>query len=190
MKTILTTLFLGVSLFLTTVGFAEEAKAPTAEEKQAMIDTEVNKYPAVKAAVSAYMTALEKQDFDGRYNLESWQGGSAPDKIRYLSMIDTDFQVYSWKITKIEEDKKSGHYKVLVLTTHNPPQQVAAFLKGKKEVRSTLRQWWGKEDGKFKHLFFIERQQMQQLLAPPKIPKPVEPEDLKPAKPDTKLENT
>jgi len=165
---------LSVLVLLTNVVFAQESH----KESQPTFDKwapqppppplEID--PVLKTAVEDYTKAWQKRDFETMYDHEDWEGGMTLSQDKYAESFDADFKIHNWKITKaIPVKEQKDTYTVLVLITHNPPKQVAAFIPAGKTVRSTLRQWWQKKEGKFVHLFNIEREELAKMGMPPEV---------------------
>ncbi len=131
-----------------------------------LLQSPMEKYPALKNTIGKYMDAWQKQDLKTMRTYESWEGGPELDDIKYTQAFNADLNISKWQITKVESHD-NGEYKILVLISHNPPKQVAAFVKKGIQVNSTLMQWWKKQGDKFVHLYNIERIKIQELLAPP-----------------------
>jgi len=137
--------------------FAEET-TPSTEKAPAVA-------PVLETAIANYMKAWQAQDFKTMRRYESWEGGQELGEVQYIQSFNADFKIHDWKITQMKpvgEDE----YKVLVLSSHNLPKQIAAFLPPDQTVRSTLIQWWKKTGDQFVHLFHIERQRLIQLAFP------------------------
>ena len=117
----------------------------------------------LKETVSKYMKAQKAQDFKAMRPFENWEGGEVLDDVKYIQSFRRNFQIDQLKITRIKKEK-NGEYKVLVWVTHNPPKEFAAYIPQGKTVRSTLVQWWKKQDGKFLHLFHIERERLHNWI--------------------------
>ncbi len=117
----------------------------------------------LKETVSKYMQAQKIQDFKAMRPFESWEGGKVLDDVKYIQSFRRHFQIDQLKITRMQK-QANGEYKVLVWITHNPPKEFSAYIPPGKTVRSTLVQWWKKQDGKFLHLFHIERERLQNWI--------------------------
>jgi len=117
----------------------------------------------LKETVSKYMKAQKEQDFKAMRPFESWEGGEVLDDVKYIQSFRQNFQIDQLKITRMKK-QINGEYKVLVWVTHNPPKEFAAYVPAGQTVRSTLVQWWKKQDGKFLHLFHIERERLQNWI--------------------------
>ncbi|HHB92079.1 MAG TPA: hypothetical protein ENK59_02555 [Thioploca sp.] len=142
---------------------ADEIKIPPAK----LLQSPVEKHPALKNTIAGYMEAWKKQDFDTMYTYESWESGKQLKKGKeYLMSFRKDLQIHTWKITKVEP-LDNGEYKVLVLISHNPPKRMMRFIKEGTTVRSTLNQWWKEQDGKFVHMLNFEREKNLELLRSP-----------------------
>ncbi len=129
------------------------------------------KNPELETAVKGYIEAWQKKDFKTMRNYENWDGGTTLDEIGYIKALDTDFKIHTWKITQTKPEADSNNeFKVLVLTTHSPPKEVAAFIPAGQTVRSTLNQWWRKDGDKYVHLFNIERRNLLRHNTPGAIP--------------------
>lgn len=212
MKKSLSVVITGLCLSLSLPSLADEAEkkpapatgeqhAPRSTEKPKQIHTLPEVEPALKTAVDTYVKAWQDQDFKTMRSLESWEGGEEPSELRYLQAFDADFQIYEWKITRLEP-QKNGQIKMLVWIKHNVNKQFSALAPDIKSVNSTLIQWWKKEGDKYVHLFNIERQNLMNMMpalppAPPAIdkedgdkkpePKAEEPKDAKPAEEPKKI---
>lgn len=212
MKKCLSVVIAGLCLSLSLPSFADEAEtkpAPATGEQSAPRSTEKPKQapalpevePALKSSVEAYVKAWQAQDFKTLRSFESWEGGEEPSELRYLQAFDADFQIYEWKITRVEA-QENGQIKMLVWIKHNVNKQFAALAPDVKSVNSTLIQWWKKEGEKYVHLFNIERQNLMNMMptlppTPPAIdkeegdqksePKAEEPKDVKPTEEPKKI---
>lgn len=155
------------SLILFNPCIAADIEIPPAK----VLQSPVEKYPALKNTIAGYMEAWQKQDLTTMRTYESWEGGPEFDNIKYTQAFNADLIISKWQITKVEP-QDNGEYKILVLISHNPPKQVASFVKKGIQVNSTLMQWWKKQGDKFVHLYNIERNKIQELLAPPPIETP------------------
>jgi len=149
-----------LSFFLVNV-----TQAATSEEASKTSKAKIAN-PALETTVTHYMQAWQKQDYKSMRSYESWEGGQKLDEIGYLKTIDTDFKIHTWEITKMQPSQNPDEYQVLVLVTHNPPKQIAAFVPLGRTVRSTLNQWWRRQGDKFVHLFHIERQRLLRPMSP------------------------
>jgi len=122
----------------------------------------------LKETVSKYIIAQKKQDFKAMRSFESWEGGDVLDDVKYIQSFRSNFQIEQWKITQMK--LIDGEYRVFIWVTHNPPKEMAGYLAPGKTVRSTLVQWWKKQNDKFVHLFHIERKRLMKWI--PQIEKP------------------
>lgn len=120
---------------------------------------------ALVEAVTTYNKAWSAEDYEKMLTFENWEGGEELKGFHYLQEFDPRFGMIEPRVTKIEE-KENGEYLVLVLVKHNPPAQFLAQMPNKNmKVRSTLRQYWKKqEDGSFQHLFHVEKQRMLDIM--------------------------
>lgn len=209
MKKRLSVVIAGLCLSLSLPCLADEAEkkpapatgeqlAPRLTEKPKQVQTLPEVEPALKTAIETYIKAWQDQDFKMLRSLESWEGGDEPSELRYLQAFDADFQIYEWKITRLEP-QENGQIKLLVWIKHNVNKQFAALAPDVKSVNSTLIQWWKKEGEKYVHLFNIERQNLMNMM--PSLPpasdkaegdkkpesKPEEPKDEKPAEEPKKI---
>lgn len=143
-----------------------------AEETEVLLKknkADLKNYPEMVKAISTYMNAWQKQDFETMHSLENWKSAQPLSLVKYIQSFDSDFRVHSWKLTKIAKEGNNNEYRVLVLITHNPPKQVAALIPAGKTVRSTLIQWWEQDkDKKVSHLFHVENRRLlkPELLNP------------------------
>ncbi|MCP4696556.1 MAG: hypothetical protein GY862_06875 [Gammaproteobacteria bacterium] len=130
--------------------------------------------PDLEKAVGEYVTAWQKQDFEKMHTFENWQGGNKlPMGIKYLQNFDAGFQIRTWQITRVWEEKKD-EYLVLVLISHTPTEKVRVYLPpGMTTVNSTLRQYWKKQGDQYTHLFHVEKQKL--LGGPPPPQRPIKP---------------
>lgn len=149
----------------------EQPSSPIEQKEAAVKKSTVTKIDAtLKKAVIDYMQAWKNRDFKTMLSFEDWKDGLAIEKEKYQQAFDDHFRLHDWDVTKaipmLEEGKDT--YLVLVLVTHNLPKRVSADTKVK-TVRSTLRQWWQKKDGKFVHLFHVERKKLMSFGMPPNM---------------------
>jgi hypothetical protein len=164
-------IFLASSVFATDAHDEKHAHPPTFDKwapQPPPPPLEID--PVLKTAVEDYTKAWQKRDFDTMYGHEDWQGGATLKKDQYEQAFDADLKIHNWKVTRVlpMPDQKDT-FIVLVLITHNPSKQVAAFVPPGLTVRSTLRQWWQKKEGKFVHLFNIEREELAKMGMPPEV---------------------
>ncbi len=212
MKKCLSVVITGLCLSLSLPSFADEVEkkpapatgeqtAPRLTEKPKQVQTLPEVEAALQTAIDGYVKAWQAQDFKTLRNMESWEGGEEPSELRYLQAFDADFQIYEWKITRVEP-QENGQIKILVWIKHNVNKQFAALAPDVKSVNSTLIQWWKKEGDKYVHLFNIERQNLMNMMptlptTPPTIdkeegdkkpePKAEEPKDEKPTEEPKKI---
>lgn len=122
-----------------------------------------------KQTVEDYLKAWQEGNFKAMYPHEDWKGGVTFAEDKYAQTLDTGFKIHTWEITRVVPLQEPDQYQVLVLITHNPPKQIAAFVAPGMTVRSTLRQWWQKKGDKFVHLFNIERNELAKMGMPPQV---------------------
>lgn len=181
---LVTTALLGISLVSLSV-HADDATTETTPNKTVAQPTEAkaDEHTELKDAVGKYMSLWSKRDLKAMYELENWQGGDKLGEIDYVQAFNKDFSIYEWKITKVELED-DGSYKVLVWLTHNPPKHVLTYVKPDVKLRSTFVQWWKQEEGKYVHLFNIERDRLSKMvpkmdsMPKPKMSTPEEIEEL------------
>jgi hypothetical protein len=131
---------------------AESNREPAASETP----DPAAQYPELVKNVRDYLAAWEKEDFETMRGYENWEGGEELKGFHYMQSFTPDFGLADWKVIKVEP-QENDEFLVLVWARHNPPKQMAAFIDPGTKVRSTLRQYWKKQDDVYTHLFHLEK---------------------------------
>lgn len=117
--------------------------------------------------VQNYMTAWKKQDYSAMQKYESFDQDKKLELHEYIRAFDGNFGIGEWRVTRVfPELGQNEEYRVLVWLTHNPTGRVASFFSKGKKVRSTLTQWWRKQDDKYVHLYHVERRRLMNMKPP------------------------
>lgn len=145
---------------------SQPKKIVPSNEKQLL-----GKMPVLEKTIANYVSAWKKQDFKTMHLLENWEGGEKLNEVKYIQSFNANFEIHDWKITKIEL-VENDEYKVLILISHNLPKHIMELVSDNKTVRSTLVQWWKKQDDKFVHLFNLERERLLRSHVPPEPSSP------------------
>jgi hypothetical protein len=160
---------------------AEQTQQPPAKEKAAPSKKLSPDTVSLIEIVGKYVEAWHNKDFDAMRLFENWEGGKELGRVEYIQSFSSSFKVHTWKVTKIGT-LGTDRYQVLVLITHNVPDDIAGLVPPGKTVRSTLLQWWKKEGDKFMHLYNIEKQELMSAFPePPPMQSPVPPPKQPPA---------
>ncbi len=130
---------------------------------------------SIETVINQYFGAWRDHDFKKMKTYENWEGGKELNDVQYIQAFNSRFKVHDWKISQVIP-LDNNEYKILISVDHTPPKKIMVSLPPwQKTARSTLYQWWKKQDNTFVHLFHIERERIVKELFPVMPPLPTSP---------------